>query len=100
MWIWYNGYKVSLKRKALAVKGGIKEGTNPPVYNALARHAVAALLNSAHPHVEYTLSQNSIIDVVSDAIVNIDLTDAEPLKNMLDKYNNLGGGIEAQWNPL
>ncbi len=44
--------------------------------------------------------EQSIIDAVAEAIGNSDYTDAEPLKNMLDTYNNLGGGIDAHGNPI
>jgi hypothetical protein len=60
--------------------------------NALARHAVAALLNAAHPDVNYPLSTSEIIDAVHDAIINGEpaITD---LKNELDAFNNAGGDM-------
>jgi len=84
--------------EALKAKGGVKEEEG--VYDALARHAVAALLNAAHSDVDYPMIEQSIIDAVAEAIGNSDYTDAEPLKNMLDMYNNLGGGIDAHGNPI
>jgi hypothetical protein len=84
--------------QALGAKGGINEEEG--VYDALARHAVAALLNAAHPHVGYPMTEQSIIDAVAEAIGNSDYTDAEPLKDMLDTYNNLGGGIDAHGDPI
>jgi hypothetical protein len=86
--------------EAIAAKGGVNEEKTPPVYDALARHAVAALLNAAHPDVTYPLTEQEIIDAVALAISNGDTTDAEPLKNMLDMYNNAGGGIDAHGNPI
>lgn len=84
--------------EALSAKGGVNE--NKGVYDALARHAVAALLNAEHPDVEYPMMKQAIIDAVAEAIGNTDQTDAGPLKNMLDAYNNLGGGIDAHGNPI
>jgi hypothetical protein len=84
--------------QALSNGGGVNEKKGK--YAALGRHAVAALLNSAHPEVNYPLTQSEIIDSVYEAITNADLTDAGPLKNMLDTYNNYGGGIDAHGNPI
>jgi len=84
--------------EALAAKGGVNEKKG--VYDALARHAVAALLNAAHTDVTYPLTATEIINAVNQAIGNADMTDAEPLKNMLDTYNNAGGGIDAHGNPI
>ena len=67
--------------------------------DALARHAVAALLNAAHPDVNYPLSTTEIINAVQQAIA-----DGEPaitdLKNELDMLYNAGGGIDAHCNPI
>ncbi|MCW4035329.1 MAG: hypothetical protein NWF03_08205 [Candidatus Bathyarchaeota archaeon] len=84
--------------EALAGKNGVNEDKD--IYDALARHAVAALLNALHPDVNYPMSAGDIINQVHDAISNTDLTDAHPLKNTLDMYNNLGGGIDAHGNPI
>ena len=82
----------------LGAKGGVVEVDG--VYDALCRHAVAALLNAAHPHVSYSMTEQTIINAVKDAIENSDFSDAEPLKNMLEGYNSLGGGIDAHGNPI
>jgi len=84
--------------QAIGAQGGVNE--NKGVYDALARHAVAALLNAAHPDVTYPMTAQEIINAVKEAIDNTDMTDAEPLKNMLDIYNNAGGGIDAHGNPI
>jgi len=84
--------------EVLAAKGGINEADN--VYDALARHAVAAILNAAHPNVDYPLSSASVISQVNSVINNGVNTDAEPLKNTLEGYNQLGGGIDAHVNPI
>jgi len=84
--------------EAIGAKGGVNETAG--IYDALARHAVAALLNAAHPDVTYPMTEQEIIDAVALAIGNADMTDAEPLKNMLDTYNNAGGGIDAHGNPI
>ncbi|MFP7299304.1 hypothetical protein [Neobacillus niacini] len=56
---------------------------------ALARHAVAALLNSAHPDVDYPLSTTDVINLVQ----GIDPTNAqevEDLKDLFEGFNELG----------
>ncbi|MFX1362825.1 MAG: hypothetical protein ACFE7A_05185 [Promethearchaeota archaeon] len=73
--------------EALMATGGINETIG--VYDALARHAVAALLNAAHPDIDYPLTEAEIISQVNEVIGNADHTDAEPLKDTLDSYNNL-----------
>jgi uncharacterized repeat protein (TIGR01451 family) len=84
--------------EALKAQGGVNEGKG--VYDALARHCVAAKLNSEHPDITYPMSTSEIIDACFEAITNADLTDAEPLKDQLDEFNNLGGGIDQHGNPL
>lgn len=84
--------------EALKAKGGINEDAG--IYDALARHAVAALLNAAHPYVNYPMNEGAIIGAVQEAILNTLMDDAEPLKNQLDANNNLGGGIDAHGNPI
>lgn len=65
-------------------------GRNGGGINALARHAVAALLGAAHPDVDYPLTQAQIIAGVQAAIAN---GTVESYKNTLDGYNNLGCGL-------
>ena len=84
--------------EALRAKGGVNEVKG--VYGALARQAVAALLNVAQPGVDYPNVEQAIIDAVKEAIENTDKSDAKPLKDMFDIYNNLGGGIDANSNPI
>jgi len=55
--------------------------------NALARHAVAALLNAAHPDVDYAYSVDEVLAGVQDAYASGDF---EPFKNALDTANNAG----------
>ncbi|MEM1582439.1 MAG: class I SAM-dependent methyltransferase [Candidatus Bathyarchaeia archaeon] len=66
-------------RLAIMATGGINEKKG--VYDALARHAVAALLNAAHPDVDYPMTEAEIISAVNEVIGNADYTDAETLKN-------------------
>lgn len=81
--------------EALCAKGGVNEKKG--VCDALARHAVAALLNAAHPDVNYPLSTEEVIEKVNYAITN---GGVEALKNELQGYNSLGGGIDAHGNAL
>jgi hypothetical protein len=55
--------------------------------NALARHAVAALLNAAHPDINYYYSVSQILAGVQAAYASGDF---EPFKSALDFANNAG----------
>jgi hypothetical protein len=62
--------------------------------NALARHAAAALLNTAHPNIDYPMTEAEIIS----AVQSVDTSDkdaVEALKDMFDEYNNLEGDIDS-----
>ncbi|UCG54608.1 MAG: hypothetical protein JSV32_08550 [Dehalococcoidia bacterium] len=59
--------------------------------NALMRHAVAALLNAAHPDVDYGLTEAEVIAIVQGAYAPGG--DFEDAKNTLEWYNELGGDI-------
>jgi hypothetical protein len=90
--------------QALSATGGVNPTKD--VYDALARHCVAAKLNAEHPDIEYPLSASEVIDACHDAITTgtatIDGVDYTPqeLKDLLDQYNNLGGGIDMHGNPI
>ena len=53
--------------------------------NALGRQAVAALLNAAHPHVDYYYTEDEVIDIVQDAYSTGNFENA---KNRLEKRND------------
>ena len=55
--------------------------------NALARHAVAALLNAASPNVDYAYSTGQVIDLVQDAYANGTF---ESVKNQFEAENEAG----------
>jgi len=55
----------------------------------LLRAAVAAILNVAHPDMEYQYEGDVIADV-NTALLSLDRTTMENLKNELDEYNNYG----------
>ena len=82
--------------EALQARNGIN--AEKDIYDALVRHAVAALLNADHPLVNYPWSEAEIIQAVADAINGI--RDAEALKDMLQTFNSIGGGIDAHGNPI
>ncbi len=85
--------------QALSATGGINE--NKDVYDALARHAVAAILNAENPYINYPMTSAEIIDAVHEVISNgASVLDAESLKSQLEAYNQLGGGIDAHGNPI
>jgi hypothetical protein len=58
---------------------------------ALARHAVAALLNAAHPDINYFLTVAEVFAVVQNAYATGDF---EPVKTMLDFANNAGCDLD------
>jgi hypothetical protein len=58
--------------------------------NALAREAVAALLNAAHPAVNYPLTVEAVIEKVQDAIES---GDYETAKSEFAAYNSLGSPL-------
>ena len=58
--------------------------------NALKRHAVAALLSSAHPSVFYPYSTTEVLAMVKAAILSNSASTIEATKNLLDAANNSG----------
>jgi hypothetical protein len=69
--------------EAVDAKGGHEK--------ALGRHAVAALLNAAHPGVDYPMTEAEVIALVQDAYATGDFKDAA---DQLAENNELGGDIE------
>jgi len=65
--------------------------------DALARHAVAALLNAAHGDVAYPWTEAQIISAVQAAFAS---EDYESLKNQLAGFNEEGCSIDAHGNPI
>jgi hypothetical protein len=59
----------------------------------LLRSAVGALLNAAHPDINYPLSPSIIIQDVNDALASHDRDTMLDLKDVLDGYNNLGADL-------
>jgi hypothetical protein len=59
--------------------------------NALGRQAVAALLNSTTPSLNYPISTAQVIQLVHDAIVSGNAATIQNLKNQLEIYNSLSG---------
>ncbi len=71
--------------QALSFKGGSgKIGAA----QTLLRAAAAALLNSAHPDVNYTLSPAEVISSVNAALASSNRATMLTLANTLDGYNN------------
>ena len=68
--------------------------------NALARHAVAALLNAQSPDVDYAMTAGDVVTAVHNAIEGGDGAVIEDLKNDLDGYNNAGCSIDMNGNPI
>ena len=59
----------------------------------LLRQAVAALLNAAHPDIDYQMEEDNIINAVNNALNSGDRDIMLNLKDELDYYNNLGCGV-------
>ena len=83
--------------QALSFGGG--SGVKGAAQN-LFRHAVAALLNAAHIHVDYALTSSQIVSQVNSALASNNVSTINALKDKLDKYNNAGGGIDAHGKPI
>jgi uncharacterized repeat protein (TIGR01451 family) len=66
--------------EAVGMKGGGER--------ALIRHAVAALLNAAHPDVDYLYTEAEVIAMVQDAYSSGDFMG---VKNLFEAQNELGG---------
>ncbi|MFO8007312.1 MAG: SdrD B-like domain-containing protein [Candidatus Brocadiia bacterium] len=60
-------------------------------HRALIRHSVAALLNAAHPNVDYAYTEAEVIAMVQDAFATGDF---ETAKNEFEQQNELGGDID------
>jgi hypothetical protein len=72
-------------------------GLNGGGVNALTRHAIAAVLNAAHPDVGYPLpigGPDGIVALVNAAFLSGDADRIEALKNLLDGFNNAGCPID------
>jgi hypothetical protein len=74
-------------KDALALKGG--SGTTAAA-RTLLRAAVAALLNSAHPGVDYPLTTGEVISRVNQALASGSRSAMLELASELDDLNNLG----------
>jgi len=73
--------------QALSFEGG--SGTTAAA-RILLRAAVAALLNSASPDVDYPLSTAQVIAQVNAALASNDRATMLALAAQLDQYNNMG----------
>lgn len=74
-------------RNALSLQGG--SGTKGAA-QILLRAGVAALLNSAHPDVDYVLTSNQVTQAVNAALASNNRNIMLALAAVLDKANNAG----------
>lgn len=65
-------------------------------YNALGRHATAALLNAANPNVDYAFTEAQIIAMVQAAYVDPSIV--ESTKNQLAFQNEMGADLNTPAN--
>ena len=84
--VWYFPGMFSLQM-ALRFHGG---PFLPGATRILLRSAVAALLNAAHPLVNYPMTQAEIISQVNSALTSMNRDTILDLATTLDTYNNLG----------
>jgi uncharacterized repeat protein (TIGR01451 family) len=74
-------------------------GANGGGVNALARDAVAALLNACDEDIAYPLSVQGVIDAVNEAL-DAGADEIDSLHLLLDLYNNYGCPQDAHCNPI
>lgn len=66
--------------------------------NALLRHSTAALLNAAHPNVEYAFTVAQVISLTQAAILSGDANLIESRKNQFEQQNELGADLSSSSN--
>jgi len=89
----YDFLKGQTLLEALQKKGGQKGMTNEQkAARILLRQAVAALLNGAHPAIDYS-SPQAVINLVMGALMSTDATIIEGVKNHFRHYNELGSPL-------
>ena len=66
--------------------------------NALLRHSTAALLNAAHPNVEYAYTVAQVISLTQAAILSGDAGQIESTKNLFETQNELGADLTSSGN--
>lgn len=59
----------------------------------LLRNAVGAVLNAAHPNINYPAQLSDLIEEVNEALGSMDRDTMLNLESILDEYNNLGADI-------
>ncbi|GAE27052.1 hypothetical protein JCM9140_3164 [Halalkalibacter wakoensis JCM 9140] len=69
-----------------ALQPGGGPPTISPQLRQLARQATAALLNAAHPSIQFSISENQVISLFQDAY---DSGEYEETKDQLEHYNTL-----------
>ena len=67
--------------------------------NQLAGHGTAALLNAAHEHITYPMTEDEVIDAVQEALDTDDIGEVLAQKDEFDDYNNLGCTLNAFGEP-
>jgi hypothetical protein len=86
-----NGYAGYIKNAtllgALDFQGGNSLDEKAEI---LLKQAVAALLNAAHPSINYPLSVSEVISQVNAALASLNPTTITNLATLLDDYNKLG----------
>lgn len=68
--------------------------------NALIRHAVAAVLNAAHPEIDYGIATPAEVIAQVNAAVASGTSAINALKDLLEGFNEQGGGVDQHNNPI
>jgi hypothetical protein len=62
--------------------------------NALTRHAIAAVLNAAHPGIDFGIADpDDVVALVNDAFASEDAAEIEAAKDLLAGFNRAGCGL-------
>jgi hypothetical protein len=83
------------KYGTLTLQGALELGGGG--FNALARHAAAALLNTANSNINFAFSTAEVIKIVQEAVTN---NAPETAKDLLAEQNETTCSVDAHGNPI
>ncbi len=89
--VFANGEGITLLQMLNVGGGGV---------NALLRQGVAAVLNAAHPDVDYPLTVQQVVDLVNTVRASGDMTAIQALTDQLTAYNLAGCDIDLHHDPV
>ncbi len=86
--------KLAAKNLFEILGGKIKMTDENATASYLLKAAIAALLNAAHPEVNFPMTEAEIISAVNSALASLNIGTMEDLTDELNDLNNLGGSID------